>query len=201
MDEESESQWLTRVRAEIENAELRIADEIGQSHRILAYPYGESTPAIRSLVDELGYTAFGQQSGAVGRDSDFQNLPRFPLAGIYSGMDSFRTKMRSLPLSVLSVVPQTESGSEILSYAEDRPALVIELTEPGAAPLSCFASGQGAIPVESEQPGLYRIAAPEPLGVGRSRYNCTMASAWPGRFYWYSFAWIRRGAGDRWVHQ
>lgn len=201
LDGEADSEWLQRVRDEIEQAEQRIAAETGQNHRILAYPYGESNPAIRSAVGELGFTAFGQQSGPVGRDSDFLNLPRFPLAGPYSAMDSFRTKMRSLPLAVRSVIAQTESGNEILANAETRPVLVLELAEAGDAGLNCFASGQGTMPVESESPGLYRLAPPESVGVGRSRYNCTMASAWPGRFYWYSYAWVRRGEGERWSHQ
>jgi len=201
LDGESEAAWLGRIRGEFENADGRISEETGQNHRLLAYPYGESNPTIRELVRELGYTAFGQQSGAVGRDSDFVNLPRFPLSGPYSAMGSFATKMRSLPLSVLSVVPQTESNHEILAHSETHPALILELAAPGNALLNCFASGQGAIPVESEVPGRYRIVAPEPVAVGRSRYNCTMASAWGGRFYWFSYAWIRRGAGEQWVHQ
>jgi biofilm PGA synthesis lipoprotein PgaB len=198
---ESEAEWLERVQREIEGAENRIAKETGQNHKLLAYPYGESNPAIRSLVAELGYTAFGQQSGPIGRDSDFTNLPRFPLAGPYSAMNSFQTKMRSLPLSVRSVVLQTESGDELLRNEETRPVMILELSEPGNALLNCFASGQGAIPAESETPGLYRIVAPKPLSVGRSRYNCTLASPWGGRYYWFSQAWVRRGEGERWVHQ
>jgi len=31
----------------------------------------------------------------------------------------------------------------------------------------------------------------EPLGVGRSRYNCTMPSKENGRYYWFSKLWLR----------
>jgi len=30
----------------------------------------------------------------------------------------------------------------------------------------------------------------EPLGVGRSRYNCTMPSKENGRYYWFSKLWL-----------
>ena len=46
-----------------------------------------------------------------------------------------------------------------------------------------------------------QIQAAKPLPVGRSRYNCTRASRWPGRYYWYSYAWIRRDTDGNWSHE
>lgn len=193
---ESDEEWRARIRAEIETAEQRIAAKTGQSHRILAYPYGESNAVVRALVQKLGYTAFGQQSGPVGAGSDETNLPRFPLSGSYAAMETFRTKMRSLPLAVTAARPETRSGDEILMFNETRPALEIELADAGGAPLNCFASGQGAIPVERLAANRVRIRAPEPLGSGRSRYNCTQVSEWPGRYYWYSYTWVLAPPGQ-----
>ena len=199
-DDESEADWLNRIRLDIEFAERRIKEETNQSHKILAYPYGESSQDIRRLVAEMGFTAFGQQSGAVSAFSDFADLARFPLSGIYSSLDTFKTKMLSLPMEVKRATPIASSGDNTLTYMENRPVLTLHLAGSEGKPLNCFASGQGAIPVKIEANGIYKIQAAEPLANGRSRYNCTQASEWPGRFYWYSFAWIRRDNNETWSH-
>jgi biofilm PGA synthesis lipoprotein PgaB len=198
---ESDEAWLDRNRQDIERAEQRIEEETGQSHKLLAYPYGESNKAIRKLITDMGFIAFGQQSGSVSGSSDFADLPRFPLSGIYSALDSFKTKMLSLPMDVAEVTPATASRDNILAYSESQPLLTLKLANKEPKTLNCFASGQGAIQVETKSAGIYAIQAAESLATGRSRYNCTYASNWPGRFYWYSYAWIRRDKNEQWTHQ
>jgi len=200
-DGESKADWLDRIKIDIEFAERRIKEEINQSHKILAYPYGESNQDIRQLIANMGYSAFGQHSGSVSTSSDFADLPRFPLSGIYSSLDTFITKMLSLPMDIKRASAITASGDNILANWEDNPVLMLQLRNNERLSLNCFASGQGAITVEFEGEGIYKIQAPEPLPSGRSRYNCTHASEWPGRFYWYSYAWIRRDNDGRWTHQ
>jgi len=201
LENEDSAAWLARLRDEIETAEARIRTETGQNHKLLAYPYGESNTAIRQLVTALDFTGFGQQSGVVYAGSDFADLPRFPLSGVYAGMDSFKTKMRSLPMGVFSATPDSSSGDGTLQNAEDRPTLKLQLHDSSPLTLNCFASGQGAIPIIDAENGRYIVRAPNPLPVGRSRYNCTYASEWAGRFYWYSYAWVRRNGDNRWTHQ
>jgi biofilm PGA synthesis lipoprotein PgaB len=200
-DGESKADWLERIRLDIEFAERRIKEETNQSHKILAYPYGESNQEIRQLVTEMGFTAFGQQSGPVGASSNFTDLPRFPLSGIYSLLDTFKTKMLSLPMEVKRATPISASGDNTLAYSEGRPVLMLQLATKEHNSLNCFASGQGAIPVEPKGEGIYEIQAPMDISSGRSRYNCTHSSKWPGRFYWYSYAWVRRNSDGIWSHQ
>src|SRR5690606_13570242 len=40
-DGEDDSAWLQRIEREILNAEAKIEQETGQSHKLFAYPYGE----------------------------------------------------------------------------------------------------------------------------------------------------------------
>jgi biofilm PGA synthesis lipoprotein PgaB len=197
-EDESNEVWLERIRFEIETDEARILAETGQSVKILAYPFGESNVRVRALVTELGYVAFGQHSGPVGAKSDFTNLPRFPLSGPYSKMDTFATKMLTLPMAMVSVTPGSMSKEGDLLYDEAAPSLELVIAHDGAIPaLSCFASGQGAIRVIELDVGFYEIRPNEALPVGRSRYNCTFSSGISGRFYWYSYPWIRRGPEDK----
>ena len=187
---ESETAWLDHLAEEISRAQMRIKTETGQDHRLFAYPYGESNRKVRALVNELGYTAFGQQSGPIGPDSDFTDLPRFPLSGPYAAIETFSTKMLSLPMPIADAQPDSQSGDGTLRYSETQPELRLMLHDNRSLTLNCFASGQGAIPVLAQGNGRYVIRAAASLPIGRSRYNCTYASNQRGRFYWYSWAWV-----------
>jgi biofilm PGA synthesis lipoprotein PgaB len=198
---ENNKAWLQRLRVEVEYAESRIQAKTGQSHKILAYPYGESNKDVRELIEDLGFVALGQQSGAVWAGSDFVDLPRFPLSGVYASMNSFQTKMQSLPMAVDSARPLSRSKDNTLDSDETLPVLRLQLANKSQVVLNCFASGQDAINVDYKGAGLYEIQAKEALPKGRSRYNCTHASDAPGRYFWYSFAWIKRDSNNHWSHQ
>ena len=62
-------EWVDGVkiskRAELLEAEATILKETGQSHRFLAYPYGEFNAQIKAMLVEEGYVGFAQNSGAV----------------------------------------------------------------------------------------------------------------------------------------
>ena len=201
LQNESKSAWLERLETEITTAESRIEAETGQNQKILAYPFGESNRDIRQLMEKLGYMAFGQQSGPVYAGSNFTDLPRFPLSGVYSGMSGFRTKMLSLPMAVDLITPESRSQDNTLQKDETTPALSLQLANKSQLVLNCFASGQDAISVDYQGSGIYRIQAKEPLSSGRSRYNCTHSSSWASRYHWFSYAWIMRDEQDQWSHK
>lgn len=180
---QSRSEWLSDIRAEIEQAETLIEDETGQSHRLLAYPYGEYNPAIQSLVKEMGFIGLGQHSGPVSAGSDFTALPRFPFGGIHAGMDSFRVKVNSLAFNIREVQPQNPitddpSPSAFIRFADGDYRL---------GQLGCFNNDQ-PIDVSAEDDG-YRISTHIENTSRRFRYNCTAPG--PGdRYFWYSIDWI-----------
>ncbi|RRJ83186.1 polysaccharide deacetylase family protein [Aestuariirhabdus litorea] len=198
---ESDPQRLQRVRDEVVGAQQRIDQELGEQPRLLAYPYGEVDSAARELVEALGYVAFGQQSGAMGTQSDFAFLPRFPASGAYAGVDDLAVKLWSLPLPVVAETP----ASMVLPEAELRPRLELQLA-PGAYrdhQLACFASGQGRMPVQVDRISVggeerirVTVRAEQGLEPGRSRYNCTAPDLRGQRYYWYSKPWLRTGYWD-----
>ena len=69
------------VQSEITQAQQRIQQELGVEERFFAYPYGEFDDETYRLISDLGYVGFGQHSGAINRNSDFLNLPRFSMSG------------------------------------------------------------------------------------------------------------------------
>ncbi|MEX1032799.1 MAG: polysaccharide deacetylase family protein [Cellvibrionaceae bacterium] len=201
---ESEGEWRQRMRNEVMTTEATIAEETGQRHRVFAYPYGEYDLATVALLADLDFIAFGQQSGPLGGIEDLQVLPRFPFGGIYGNMEDFKTKVASRPMPLTKVevrAGRRELRDTVLPQSVDRPGLLLTFAEEGIARrVQCFASGQGAIPVEVN--GKQIIArAEKPLPVGRSRYNCTAMSDQAGRFYWYSQVFIRKKPNGEWYEE
>lgn len=187
--------------AEILGAEQRLEEETGHSHRLFAYPYGEYTPALAQWLQDQGFTAFGQQSGAIGNANDRQLLPRFPASGQYADLDTLTTKLRSLPFS--NSTP-SRIDPRLSSDAANPPEFTLNLAVNDFHPdqLRCFATGMGAmtLSVSPEFPSndaqntdyiQVSMQAPESFQGGRGRYNCTAPSlSESGRFYWFSQLWI-----------
>jgi peptidoglycan/xylan/chitin deacetylase (PgdA/CDA1 family) len=186
--DETDGAWRTRVTADVSRGWRRLSAELEPIPSVFAYPYGEYDRAAAELLRESGYVAFGQQSGATGPLSDRRALPRFPLAEAFGDMDSFRTKVASLPLPVEAVVPWDPV------VTTDRPSVEVTLgdTLARSEELACFVSGQGRVePRWIESDRRFSVAPEQPLGPGRQRVNCT-APRDDGRYFWFSHPWIVR---------
>jgi len=188
---EDDKIWSARIRADISFAQQRLQQELGSAPMLFAYPYGEYTLPLKTLIREMGYTAFTQQSGAISFDnnSDPQLLPRFPMAASFANIDVFRTKAATLPLPVSATTP-----AEPVTF-ERQPTLTITLNRDKTSArtkqqINCFVSGQGQTAIHWLDTSRYTITAAKPLPPGRNRYNCTAPSTQSGRYYWFSQLWI-----------
>lgn len=226
LDGETDKAWLSRIKAEIQSAENKIEQELGQSHKALAYPFGEYNPQIQALLKRMGYVGFAQHSGAVGVMSDLQAIPRFPFGGYYTSLDDFVTKVNALALPVndvklglelsidtlpdnhvLDELPPMERKDWLYLHNETKPAVYFEtmLSDTQAKQITCYASGQGRVPLalvgkEHEYHG-FLVETVKAPPVGRSRFNCTLPSQWSGRFYWLSQPIIRLDKENRWYQE
>jgi peptidoglycan/xylan/chitin deacetylase (PgdA/CDA1 family) len=186
------AQWQQRITLDIERAEQRIVEKIGYSKKMFAYPYGEYNSDLTTLLNKLGYTGFGQQSGAVGELSDFLAIPRFPFSGRFTRLEDFALKIMTLPFPIREVV----AAEAPLDYSHSKPTLTLKWESPPPAfgSLQCFGSNQGRLVVTLSGHNQTVITPNEDIPVGRSRYNCTASMAGKNnseRFYWYSQPWIR----------
>lgn len=205
---ESRAQWRKRITAEVLNAEKRIEEITGQSHRILAYPYGEYDKALKTLLKELNFVAFGQQSGPLYNTDDLLALPRFPFGGIYGAPEDFATKVNTRPFPVQDIAfyrdaELKQSLDDLVLPPAQKPVLVMRLSDAGLlSKINCFASGQGAIAVKIVAPQQQLVVqANKPLRAGRTRYNCTAPTGERGSFYWFSQQWITTGEDGKWLHE
>ncbi len=191
-DGESEEAYRERLEADIRKARERLAEELDAERipMLFAYPYGEYNRTVADVVAELGYIGIGQQSGAIGPDTDLLAVPRFPMAEAYAEIGEFRQKAGAKGLPVESLEPW-----DPVITGQNPPRMRVRLADSDARleQLRCFVSRQGQVEVDWEDRDQRRFSVEPPasLGVGRTRYNCTAPSPESGRFYWFSQQWIR----------
>lgn len=186
---ESENAWISRARAEINGAQSELGKVLGKEPvKIFAYPYGEQNSALQALLKDLGYIALGQQTGALDANTNWQLVPRVSINSRYAEWEALENKVLALPMPVQNVLPPdgvTENSEETL-------VLTLPL-DWRTKSLNCFASNQPVRPriVVNTSSNLIDVILNTPVPLGRSRVNCT-APAGEGRFYWYSWMWIRQ---------
>jgi peptidoglycan/xylan/chitin deacetylase (PgdA/CDA1 family) len=189
---EKDEQWQSRMHAEILTAQSRLSEKLGQVEKIFAYPYGEFTSPLQSIVTELGFYGIGQHSGAVGFGSDFSAVPRFPMATGFDNLDQFAIKVNSRPLPVEVLAPE----HRLIATSIDTPIMRFRLGigDFAADKLSCYFSGNKmAINWLDRQQRLVEIKPLNSVGKGRIKYNCTAPStSKSGVYYWYSHLLIKR---------
>ncbi len=173
--------------ADINAAQKRIQDELGQAPALFAYPYGEYSFELMKIIEKLGYTAFGQHSGGVDLLSGRRCLPRFPVAETYAEMKVFRTKAFSLAMPVIQKDPV-----EPVTF-EKQPQLTIFLSPSTANidQLACYIGNKRMKIKWMEPKKQFTIQTEKDLPMGRSRYNCTAPTTKGDRYYWFSHQWLR----------
>ena len=199
--DESEEDWRLRVVNDISTAQQRITSEIGIAPQLFAHPYGEYNPVTLEIVNEMGLTGFGQQSGPAWPGADFAVLPRFPMAANYAGMKSFKVKVDTLPLPIVLAEP----ADPLVPPGQKRPGLARTLTANAysRAAIQCYIGGSNNVEIvwSKDRPDQLKVTPGFDLGPGRHRTNCTMPSAQKGRFHWYSHNWFVRKSDGSWYSE
>jgi peptidoglycan/xylan/chitin deacetylase (PgdA/CDA1 family) len=201
LESESDDDWRQRVLLDISTAQRRISDEIGIEPELFAHPYGEYNTAVLAIIQRMGLTGFGQQSGPAWPGADFGALPRFPMAAGFADMGSFKVKINTLPLPVVSAEP----ADPLVPLQQKRPVLRLTLSapvEPRSA-LQCYIGGSNEVSIawtegRSDQ---FTVAPNFDLRPGRHRTNCTLPSAQKGRYHWYSHNWFVRNLDGSWYSE
>lgn len=190
-----DSDWLQDTLTDIKQAQASLDEHLGESVKMLAYPYGEFNQSLAQAVAQEGFIGFGQQSGAIGPDSDFSALPRVPAAGIYANLDTLKVKMAAL---AMPIIEKTINDPQ-LSYAHRQPlqTLTVNTRDFNSSQFSCFLNGRR---LDTQwQDNRVSLLLQEDLPTGRSRINCTAPSlAHAGRFYWYSQPWFVPAQDGSW---
>ncbi len=169
-------------RDEIARSLARFKAELGETPVLFAYPYGETSAAVREVVGTFGFhAAFGQQSGAVHRTAERDYLPRFALNEKYGVFDEFRRKINVLGFPVTDLVPQ-----DFYLQANNPPAVgfSVDSSIGRLDNLTCYHSQFGKVDFDLLGKRRVELRFPGPFKAGRTRLNCTLPAG-GGRWRWY----------------
>lgn len=183
---ESKAQWRERVKADILLAHAQLKAELGVERRWLAYPYGDFSADLESLLQELGFIGIGQQSGAVGPGVSLTRIPRYPSSSQFAQSKHFLPKLKTLALPVTDY----QHADPVTAHNPPRLELAVDTQDFKPNQLHCFFNGQ-PLKVRWLDKQRFETQASEPLRLAHNRYNCTAPSlAKPGYFYWFSQPWV-----------
>lgn len=171
-----------RSRQEIETSTRILQREVGARPALFAYPFGEASTALMTVVKESGYdAAFGQHSGVAAYGQPPFYLPRFPMNETRAAPERLRLVLDALPLAT-GILP----ADPLIAAAANPPVLRLTLREPVKASgrLACYHSESGQAKLRQVGERLMELEFAAPFPSGRSRLNCTMPGP-DGRWLWY----------------
>ena len=114
-----EGQRVQTFTADLDVSEQLFKDSLGLIPKVYAYPYGEFDEQMADVLKDRGYKlAFAQNSGVWGSATHPFAIPRFPVAGNFVGLESFKQKvnMKPLPIKEESMFPVELKASEPFSF-------------------------------------------------------------------------------------
>ena len=174
------------VRAELRRMADRLQAETGQRPTLFAYPQGEVSSAVRTIVTEQGFTAaFGQQSGVLHPQADRAALPRFVMNECFGSVDRFRLAANALPLPVTDLTPD----DPLLTVNPPSLGFTVADGVGDLSRLACFAAGQGRTALERVTEDRVEVRIRDPFPPGRTRVNCTLPAP-DGRWRWLGMQFV-----------
>jgi peptidoglycan/xylan/chitin deacetylase (PgdA/CDA1 family) len=170
---------IERNHADVAQSNTRYVSEIGAVPALFAFPFGEASTQVQTIIREAGYTsAFGQQSGPLDASADGYYMPRFALNEAFGDMDRFRLVANALP------IPHSDMTPANPTLTQNPP--IFGFTRAAEAPpingLACYAADQGQVRVEEIGPRV-EVRMNGPFPTGRARINCTGLGR-DGRWHW-----------------
>lgn len=198
LDGENKSQWQERTKKDIQLAQARLEEKLNIQHKWLAYPYGEFDNDLQTLLAEMGFLGFSQQSGAINKSTDLLAIPRFPASGIYANTKTLKTKLLSKPFYIKGQKPKYK----IRNVTEKAPTLELSVNKHDINHryTQCYFSGKKIETRKLIKDKQLTISTQFDgnLPHGRSRYNCTAPSLSQKLYYWYSMPFITL-KNDKWL--
>ena len=172
-----------KIAKELQGAEVRLQKELGSSYvKIVAYPFGEYTNAIRDIVSSLGYAACAQMGGVFTKETNFAEIPRFPMSERFATKKGFLLKLQTKAL----LLAHTPKADHLIAH--NPPKLTLALQKP-MRNITCFESSGERIQMRWDDATHLTIQAFKLLKPPRNHYTCTV-KAHDGRWQWYSFFWV-----------
>ena len=186
--DETADMWRDRVKSDILRAQSAFKKELDLTPTMFAYPYGEFSPELVAIVQELGFdAAISQQSGVIDETTDLFTIPRFPMGGGYATLKQFRSKLSMSRLNVDFLEP-------VNPVLKDNPPTIrvrIDTDRFDVRRLQGFVQGNNSLEIEkiAGSEADFIIRAEKPLTGRRNKYTLT-APLKKGGWGWFSQPWF-----------
>ena len=165
------------LRMDILTSKEILSRELNEEGKIISFPYGETRQSVNNLISELGYdVAFGQHSGIINKESDFNNLPRFAINENLGNMKRFKKILNYSKLNTFDVEPKDSTIKDPLMNFSFSSNMSLER-------INCFLNNQ-ILKKKIKDQKIY-ISLQKKLSNGRNRINCTYVDP-RGKVYWYT---------------
>ena len=184
--DESITAMQQRIRQEIGITQQRLQQELGADTNtnppLFAYPYGEYSESAADYIQQLGYIAVAQVSGAVDHNSDFRALQRFPMAVNFAKIEDFRLKVNTKPLPIQQQTPWDP-------LVRDNPPILKLSLQHSIKQLACYNSRGEPLKMNWLSDTEVEMQSNHALKPPRDRYACTAPDK-DRRWYWFGHLWI-----------
>lgn len=165
------------LRVDILTSKNILSRELNKEGRIISFPYGETRQSVNNLISELGYDiGFGQHSGIINKESDFNNLPRFAINENLGNMKRFANILDYSKLNTFDVDPKD-------SIVKDSFMNFSFSSNKSLERINCFLENK-ILKKKIKDQKIY-INLQKKLSDGRNRINCTFVDP-GGKVFWYT---------------
>ena len=177
-----------RIKAEIIKSNNRITSQLGKAPTLFAYPFGEAGNDVIEATRIGKYSfSFGQHSGVIHQNSNFNYLPRFAINEKFGGLDRFKLILNTLPFPVTDFTPR---DSKIVGINPPNVGFTVTPSFKNLRRITCFVSGEGRVPITILGTDRIEIRPSKPFARGRTRLNCTLPGV-GGRWHWLGTLFVR----------
>ncbi|HEX6957177.1 MAG TPA: polysaccharide deacetylase family protein [Ferrovibrio sp.] len=174
------------MQADLETSMRRFREELGETPKLFAWPFGEWDAASMAVLRGFGYAAaFGQHSGVAYAGHGMFWLPRFPMNEHYGSLDRLHQAVEALPLPVSDITPQDVLIR--LGQTPNPPVLGFTVA-PGVERLKqmrCYTGPGEAVAITDLGGQRFAVTPPKAFAPPRERISCTVPTQEQGRFRWF----------------
>lgn len=176
------------IKKDILDSHKSFIKNLGFIPNLFAYPYGESSEAVISILKEFGIThAFGQHSGVISSYDNPYYLPRFSLNEKFGEIDRFEFAVNAHSLQVIDLLP-----SDMFLINEKKPLIEFTLVNNlNGSSLDCFSNPgnkwdlQELVNIKSNR---FQIKLIDSYKPGRARLNCTTKIG--NNWHWFGYQFL-----------
>jgi len=174
----------SKVESDILRSQQRLKKELGFIPELFAYPYGESSEKIISILKKLNIeSAFGQHSGVISQTTNKYYMPRFSINENFGNIERFIFASSSKPLAVKNIKP-----SDMFVKDSDQLKFKFDIVKSEMANnLQCFANPKNKwIPINLiKNEKTISFDDQYIFEEGRRRINCTVK--FQDEWYWFGY--------------